>query len=110
MILGSAMLASACTLGLAGYLFDRRYKKRLEAELEERVEAYRRRFQAVLDEEIERLGDLIEERVRKGVLDAVASLPSSEVVRETTQSVARTGLDLMEAGLGTLLGAKPRKR
>ncbi len=90
MILGSAVLASVCTLGLAGYLFDRRYKKRLEAELDERVEAYRKRFQAVLD--------------------AVASLPSSEVLRETTRSAAKTGLDLMEAGLGTLLGTPRRKR
>ena len=89
---------------------DRRYKKRLLAEIDELAQDYRQRFKNVLDDEVENVGKTIEIRVRQGVLDAVASLPSSEVIQGTTQSVVRTGVDLVEAGLSTFLGArKPDK-
>ena len=110
MILASASLSSLLTLGLGFYYFDRRYKERLLTEIDARADAYRRSFQAVLDDEVERVGQTIETRVRQGVLDAVASLPSSEVLQGTTQSVVQTGVDLVEAGLSTFLGTKPRKR
>ncbi len=110
MILASALLSSVLTLALGFYYFDRRYKEQLTAELDQRAEAYRRRFQEILDQEAEKLGKNIETRVRQGVLDAVASLPSTEVIQETTQSVVKTGVDLMEAGLSTFLGTKPRNR
>ena len=110
MIVAGAVLSSALTLGLAYCFFERHYKERLRKELDEQVDGYQRRFEEVLDHEIERIGGVIETRVRKGVLDAVASIPSSEVIQETTQSVVRTGVDLVEAGLSTFLGTKPRKR
>ncbi len=109
LILASASLSSLLTLALGFYLFDRHYKRRLMAELDQRADAYRQSFQEVLDDEAEKIGQTIETRVRRGVLDAVASLPSSEVIKDTTQSVVRTGVDLVEAGLSTFLGTKPRK-
>ncbi len=110
MILASALLASSLTLALGFYYFDRRYKKRLMAEIDARADAYRQLFQEVLDEEVESVGRTIETRVRQGVLDAVASLPSSEIVQGATQNVLHTGVDMVEAGLSTLLGKKPRDR
>ena len=109
LILASASLASLLTLALGFYLFDRFYKPRLLAEIDDRVEAYREQFQDVLDAEVERVGETIERRVRRGVLDAVASLPSSEVIQGTTQSAVKTGVDLVEAGLSAFLGKKAGK-
>jgi len=110
MIVLGAVLSSALTLGLAYVFFEKRYKQRLQREIDERVEEYLASFQAVLDEEVEKVGSTIEARVRKGVLDAVAALPSSEVIQGTTQSAVQTGVDLMEAGLQAFLGTRPRKR
>ncbi len=110
MILAGAVVSSVLTLVLAYRYFDRYYKKRLMKEIDQRADDHRRRFQGMLDEEIEKAGKTVETRVRQGVLDAVASLPSSEVIQDTTQSVVQTGVDLVEAGLSTFLGKKPRKR
>ncbi len=109
LILASASLSSLLTLALGFYLFDRHYKKRLLLEIDGRAEAYSQRFQEVLDGEVEKLGETVEARVRQGVLGAVASLPSSEVIQGTTQSAVQTGVDLMEAGLSALLGKRPDK-
>ncbi len=110
LILASASLSSLLTLALGFYLFDRHYKKRLLLEIDARAETYRQRFQQVLDGEVEKLGETVETRVRQGVLDAVASLPSTEVIQGTTQSVVQTGVDIVEAGLSTFLGQrKPGK-
>lgn len=109
MILAGAVVSSALTLGVAYYFFERHYRQRLEEELDQKVDEYQQRFQEVLDDEVRKVGTVIETRVRKGVLDAVASIPSSEVIQGTTQSVVQTGVDLVEAGLETFLGTK-RKR
>ncbi len=108
-ILG-AVLSSALTLGVAFWLFERRYKEQLRREIEERADDYIARLQNVLDEEVEKAGEVVEERVQQGVLKAVAAIPSSEVLQGTTQNVVQTGVDLVEAGLNTFLGTKPRKR
>lgn len=90
----TALLSSISTLWLAAYRFEHHYRKKLEAEVETR-----------LTEALERLGGVIEERVRRGVLDAVAAIPSSEVIQSTTRAAARTGMSLVEEGLNALLGA-----
>ena len=110
LILASALLSSLLTLALGFYLFDRHYKPRLLAEIDDRADAYRQQFEELLDAEVETVGETIERRVRQGVLDAVASLPSSEVIQGTTQSAVKTGVDLVEAGLSAFLGKKPGRR
>ena len=110
MILASALIASMLTLALGFYLFDRHYKRRLMNEIDARADAHRQRLREMLDDEVDKAGRTIETRVRQGVLDAVAALPSSEVIQGTTQNVVQTGVDLVEAGLSTLLGKKPNKR
>lgn len=104
-----AVLSSALTLGVAYVFFEKRYKLRLQREVDERVADYQESFRGVLDEEVDKVGEVIEARVRKGVLDAVAALPSSQVIQETTQSAVQTGVDLVEAGLKTFLGGPSRK-
>lgn len=110
LILASALAASLMVLAVAYQLFERRYKKRLRREVDDQVNLYRKQFHEILDRELVKLGDIIEERVRTGVVDAVRSLSSTELLQETTQSVVKTGVDLAEASLGAFLGTKPRKK
>ncbi len=104
-----AVLSSALTLGVAYVFLEKRYKLQLQREVDERVADYLESFRGVLDEEVDKVGEVIEARVRKGVLDAVAALPSSQVIQETTQSAVQTGVDLVAAGLKTFLGGSPGK-
>lgn len=101
LILVSAGLSSFLTLGLIYYFFQTSWRPRLERELRAREEA--------LDRKLAEFGDEVEERVRRGVLSGVASIPSTEVMREGTRSLAKTGMEIMEVGLDTLLGG-PRSR
>lgn len=94
----TALLSSVCTLGFAYWVFSRRIRPRLDAEIEARM----RRME-------EEMGQLIRARVRQGVLDAVTALPSTNVLRETQKTVVRTATDLVEGGLSALLGDKPRR-
>ena len=104
-----AVLSSTLTLGLAYVVFEKRYKRRLQQEVDERVEDYLQSFRSTLDEEIEKAGKTLQARVRQGVLDGVAALPSSEVIQGTTQSAVRAGVDIVEAGIKTFLGGQGRK-
>lgn len=110
LILASAVAASLMTLAVAYLLFERSYKQRLRREVDQQVDLYRQQFQEILDREGVKLGNLIEERVRKGVVDGVRSLSSPEHLQETTQSVVKTGVDLAEAGLSAILRTEPRKK
>lgn len=97
-IVVTAFLSAACTLGVVWWVYTRKLRPSLERELEEKI--------ARLEDE---LGQLIRARVRQGVLDAVASLPSSNVLRETQKTMVRTASDLVEGGLAALWGEKPKK-
>ena len=110
MVVASALLASGLTLALAFLFFDRTYKRRLQRELDDRVATYTKRLQEAIDKEIVKAGDLIEARVREGVLEAITRLPSTQVIQKTTDSAVKAGVDLVEAGFSTFLGGKPRKR
>ena len=98
----TAVLASALTLGAAYYLFHKRWRPRLEDELRAR--------EAELDEKLADFGEKIQAHVRQGIVDGVTAIPSSEVVREGTRSLAKTGADMVTAGLESLLGGAPRDR
>ncbi|MEM1206037.1 MAG: hypothetical protein AAGN66_22595 [Acidobacteriota bacterium] len=97
--LATAALSSLFTLGLAWWLFDRHVKGPLQDHIDQQI-----------DEAIEELGATIEQRVRQGVRAGVASIPSTEVLADTTRNVARTGADLVGLGLATLLGGPKDRR
>ena len=88
-ILSTAVLSSLLTLGLAYWWIDRHLRRRIE-----------RRF----DELQEELGAALQERVRKGVVEGVASIPSTEVLKGTGQTLTATAGDLVRSGLSTFLG------
>ena len=86
----TAVLASACTLAAAWWLWERRLRRRLEARLE------------VIRQE---LGETIRERVRQGILDGVAAIPAGELLRNTQKGLADAAAELVRGGLSSLLGS-----
>ncbi len=92
-LLLTAVLTSAITLGVGYWIYDRHLKARV---------------QQAVDEKIEKLGATMEERVRNGIVQGVASIPSVEVIRGTTRTMAETGVNIIGESLGAIFG-KPRK-
>ena len=99
----SGLVASLLTLGLTWAVLRRAAARRFAAE-KAKLEA---ELDAKIDDALRRLGEIMEERVRRGVVDGVSSLPSAEVVRSTSRAVARTGAELVEHGLSALLRRRP---
>ena len=87
----TALLSSALTIAAAWFVFERYLKPAL-------IEA--------LSEELAETGEMIEKRVRKGVVDGIAAAAGGEVLRDTTRRVTETGARVFEEGLGALLGTK----
>ncbi|MBV1882377.1 MAG: hypothetical protein KUG82_12130 [Pseudomonadales bacterium] len=94
-IIATALLTSITTLAAGYYIFEKRIKIKLEQKI---------------DESITSLGDTVEEKVRQGVLNGISSIPSREVLRGTTRTMAKTGAEIVEDGLKTILGKKPVKK
>jgi hypothetical protein len=90
----AAFAASLLTLFLASRHIERHYVPLLR--------------QAV-DKALERLGDVVEERVRKGVVEGITSIPSPDLVRKTREAVTDAAGDLVRGGIGALLGDGPPK-
>lgn len=90
----TAVLSCVLTLGVAWLLYRRVAEPRLR-------EAWR----AQQDD----LGDLIQQRVRAGVIDALQSVAKGDPLVSATRSVTRTGASLVEGGLNALFGAPPRR-
>ncbi len=83
-IVATALLSSLFTLAIAYYIVNRHARARYDNAVNEAIE----RFKA-------EVGPEIEQRVKQGMLEGVKSLPSKEVLRDTTRTIARTGLDLV---------------
>ena len=99
-VLGATIvLTAAVTSLLTVALVGRFMRRRFEAAARREVEAMLRRF-----------GDTVEERVRTGVLAAVKSLPSGDLVRWTRETVTDAAGELVRGGLSSLLGDAPPGR
>lgn len=92
-VLLTALLSSAFTLLMAWWLWQRRLKKELQDEIDAQVA-----------QGIDELGRKVEDSVRQGIKEGVAALPSSEVLADATRTVARTGAEIVGAGIDSLLG------
>ncbi|MCG8669194.1 MAG: hypothetical protein MI867_07245 [Pseudomonadales bacterium] len=100
----TAILSSLLTLGIA-YWFIR---KLIDYKAEETVAKITQRFK-------DDVGPELEERVAQGVRSGFASLPSREVIRDTTRNMAKTGVDIVGDTLKPFLKTKgnyksPRSR
>ncbi len=94
LILTTAIVTSALTLGVAWLLYENWLKDQIQAEM---------------DDNIEKLGRTMEERVKKGIRDGVSSIPSTEVLRDTTRTMTETGVNIIGQSLGVIFG-KPKKK
>lgn len=90
-IILTAILSSLLTVAVGAWYIKRHYQQTIRPELDN------------LKREI---GEEIEERVRKGVIDGVKGLSSKDVIRDTTMNLAKTGLDIF--GTGLRLGPRGR--
>ena len=97
-ILATAILSSTLTLLVATHFFRKYAKPRYEKAVTEAIE----RFKA-------EVGPEIEQRVKQGVLEGIKSLPTREVLRDTTRTIARTGLDIVGDGLKIATRTRPRR-
>lgn len=96
-VIASAVLSSLLTLILAKRLFTKVIEPRIE-----------RRLRGEMEDGLEELGKVVEDRVKRGVLDAVATLPSTEFLRTGSATVVKTASGLVEGGLSSLLGGGKR--
>lgn len=104
-IIATALLSSALTVGLFWWLYQRRLKAEIDAQLQAAIAQVDGQLQSAL----EVLGDIVEERVKQGLVRGVAAIPTSEVLTDATRSAAKTGAELAAKGLAALLGIKPRR-
>lgn len=87
----AAILSSLLTLALAHFV--------LKA-------AWERRLRDAVDQAIRDLGDEVEERVRRGVVEGVSAIPSEEVFARTRENLLRTAGSLVGEGLDRLAGKR----
>jgi len=87
-ILATAVLSSLITLVIALHYFRKHAKPRYDKAVGDAIE----RFKA-------EVGPEIEQRVKQGILEGIKSLPTREMLRDTTRTIAKTGLDIVGDGL-----------
>ncbi|HVL00756.1 MAG TPA: hypothetical protein VM553_13130 [Dongiaceae bacterium] len=97
-LVGVALLSSLFTLAVAYYALQKQIKARYDAAVKDAID----RFKA-------EVGPEIEQRVKQGMLDGVKSLPSREVLLDTTRTFAKTGLDLVGDSLKMATRSRTRK-
>ena len=99
LVAATALLSAALTAIALVLVFRRVLLPEMEQRLAARMEVAREEFAVS-----------VERAVRKGVLDGVASIPSREVLQDTTRTIARTGMELMGDSLSSLLGRRGARR
>ncbi|MCG8316805.1 MAG: hypothetical protein MI976_26615 [Pseudomonadales bacterium] len=94
-ILLTALLSSLLTLGIAYFVI----RKLIDDKADDTIKEITTRFK-------EDIGPELEQRVAQGVRNGFASLPSREVIRDTTRNMAKTGVDIVGDTLKPFLKPK----
>jgi len=94
-IITTAFITSVTTITICHFYFEKKIKHQLDDKIEN---------------SIEKLGDVVEEKVRQGIINGVASIPSREVLLDTTRTIAKTGADIVEEGLSTFFGKRTARK
>lgn len=98
-IILTAILSSLMTLGIAYYFIRRMVQERGDQTVRDITERLKNE-----------VGPELEKRVAQGVRSGFASLPSREVIRDTTRNMAKTGVDLVGDTLKPFLKQKSQLR
>jgi len=92
-IIVTALLSSLFTITIGYILFQKHLKQRVDRYID-------KTWAKTRDE----LGVIIANRVKEGFLDGVTNIPSREVIRNTTRTMAKAGADILEETLSPLIG------
>jgi len=92
-VLVTAVLSSALTVWLLQWVYENRIRDELEAEINSRLQAALAQFEEVL-----------QERVRQGVVDGVSAIPSVEVLAGASRTMTDTAAEIVKGGLSAFLG------
>lgn len=98
LVLVTAIITAALTIGVAWFLYDRYGKPRL---------------MAWIDDKAQDLGELLKDRVREGasigIKEGLADV-GSDVVKKTREGAAMSGLGLIEESMNTWFGSGRKKK
>ena len=102
-IIVTAFLSSAMTLLVAALFYSFILQPRLQKQLQEVAEEIETRVKSGVEAAGEDMLPAFREQVREGFLEALAQWPSNEF-----RQVTRTGAEIVEDGLNTLFGRRPK--
>ncbi|GAA5317583.1 MAG: hypothetical protein AseanaTS_27880 [Candidatus Pelagadaptatus aseana] len=98
-ILFTAFASAAITLSITYFLIMRIWlpdlRRQIDVEFEEKLEIA-----------LDSLSKEVRESVRQGVLQAVTEIPTTDTLKGTTQTMAKTGVEIMGMGLDVMRGKR----
>jgi len=105
-VIATALLSSTLTLGLAYFLYQRRFRNGFEVRLYELSDELKDKVrQGVIEAGIELLPKYRAE-VREGFKEAIGDTVKSNIIEKTAKSMADIGGTLMDTSLKTFFGTK----
>lgn len=105
-IVVTAVLTACVTVGLMALVHHWVLRPRLEQRMEALAEELEQRVRAGVMSGGEELLPKFRQQVTSGFRDALVATAKGEHVEESVRAMARSGADLLEEGLGALLGRR----
>ena len=109
LILITACITSAATIGATWYLYQNYLKEQLDAAIDEKAQS----ISVMLDEKAQNLGAILQDRVREGVregMDEGLTELRTGLVQKVTKSAAKTGMDMLDDNFNMLFGSSKSRR
>jgi len=102
-ILITAAVSAVITITLAALLYWLILRPRLEKQLQEMAQEIEARVKSGVEAAGQEMLPAFRTQVREGFMEGVSQWPSSEF-----RNVTRTGAEIVEDGLNTLFGRRPK--
>lgn len=102
----TAVVTAIVTVGLMALVHQWVLRPRLERRLEALADELEQRVRSGVISGGEELLPKFRQQVTAGFRDAIVATAKGEHVEESVRAMARSGADLLEEGLGALLGRK----
>ena len=109
LILGAMLgsLGGLITAALLLYIGWMRFKPKLIRTWEDYLANRLQQERAQFGSEIQ---TRVSDGVREGIADGIAAIPSTQVLRRTRQTMAKTGREIVGSGFQTLFGKRPSRQ
>ncbi|PCJ42371.1 MAG: hypothetical protein COA99_08245 [Moraxellaceae bacterium] len=102
-IIITAVLSSLFTISLGFFLIQRFWRENAEKTTQKYLERLKEEMGPVIEERVKKG---VKRGVKEGVRDGISSMASGDVIRETTRSMAKTGVDIVGETLKPLLSRR----